>query len=156
MTGFRRALVFGTLTVGTLDILDAITFFGVRNDVPPARIFQSIAAGLLGKASFTGGMPTAVLGLALHYFIAFSIVAVYLLVSGRVGTLRERPFVFGPLYGLAVYVVMNYVVIPLSAAGGSGRTAMIVLINGLLIHALGIGLPTALFAQRATSGADRP
>ena len=73
----RAALLFGTLTVGTLDILDAIVFFGIRNHVAPIRIFQSIAAGLLGRAAFSGGIRTALLGALLHYFIAFSIVAVF-------------------------------------------------------------------------------
>jgi hypothetical protein len=59
--------------------------------------------------------------------------------------------VSGILYGLAVYVVMNYVVIPLSAIGP--RTAGIPLavhINGVLIHAFGVGLPSALAARAAS------
>jgi len=143
-----KALLLGTLAVGTLDILDAFIFFGLRG-VPPIRILQSIAAGLLGRASFQGGLPTAALGLGLHYFIAFGIVGVFFLAARAMPWLLSRPFFFGPLYGLVAYGVMNYVVVPLSAAGGGGTPPRPVLLNGLLIHAFGVGLPAALAARAA-------
>ena len=147
---FGRALLLGALTVGTLDLLDAFVFFGLRG-VPPIRILQSIASGWLGKASYSGGVPTAILGLASHFLIATGIVATYLLASRAMPVLARKPFVFGPLYGLAVYAVMNYVVIPLSAAA-SAKPSPPVLANGLLIHLLGVGLPSALFARAAVHG----
>jgi uncharacterized membrane protein YagU involved in acid resistance len=143
-----RAVLYGGLTVGVLDILDAFIFFGVRNGAPPARILQSIASGLLGREAYRGGMATAVLGALLHFFIAFIVVLTYYFASRRVPALARRPWLYGPLYGLAVYVVMNYVVLPLSAAA-TGTPSWPVLLNGLLIHALGVGLPSALFARRA-------
>jgi hypothetical protein len=148
-----RALMFGTLAVGTLDILDAFIFFGLRG-AQPIRILQSIAAGLLGRSAFQGGVPTAALGLFLHYFIAFGIVAVFFGVARVMPWLLRRPFLTGPLYGLAAYAVMNYVVVPLSAAGGGGTPPPPVLLNGLLIHAFGVGLPAAL-AARAAFGPPR-
>ena len=73
-----KAILYGTLVVGTLDILDALIFFGVLYDVPPIRIFHTIAGGLLGRdAARAGGLPTAFLGGFLHYFIAFCVVATY-------------------------------------------------------------------------------
>jgi hypothetical protein len=142
----RAALLFGTLTVGTLDILDAIVFFGVRNHVAPIRIFQSIAAGLLGRAAFSGGVRTALLGALLHYFIAFSIVAVFLVLSRTIPLLRQRAVVSGILYGIGVYLFMNFVVLPLSNAG-RGPFVLPVVINGVFIHVLGVGVPAALFAR---------
>ena len=143
-----RALVLGTLTVGTLDILDAIIFFGVRSHVAPIRIFQSIAAGILGRAAFSGGLRTALLGAALHYFIAFMIVATFFVLSRYIALLRQRPILCGVLYGIGVYLFMNLVVLPLSNAG-RGSVALPVVINGLLIHMFGVGLPAALFAKRS-------
>ena len=86
----------------------------------PSRILQSIAAGLLGRASFQGGAATAALGLVLHFFIAFGIVGTYFVVARAVPALTRRPFLTGPLYGLVAYGVMNYVVVPLSAAASGG------------------------------------
>jgi hypothetical protein len=143
-----RAILFGTLVAGTLDALDAIVFFGLRSGARPVRIFQGIASGLLGRASFQGGLKTAALGLALHYFIAFGIVATYVLVSRRVPLLTRHPVICGPLYGLAVFAVMNLVVLPLSKVGPPSLPAP-VLANGLLIHMFGVGLPSALFARAA-------
>jgi hypothetical protein len=144
-------VLLGTLTVGVLDILDAFVFFGVRNGVSPVRILHSIAAGLLGReAARGGGIPTAVLGAFLHFFIAFVVVAVYVFASRRLPVLARRPLLFGALYGLTVYAVMNYVVLPLSATEGpAGLPPLPVLGNGLLIHMLGVGIPSALFARVA-------
>lgn len=142
-----QALLFGTLTVGVLDIADALVFFGLRG-VAPIRIFQSIASGLLGQASFEGGYSTAVLGGLLHFLIAFIIVAVYFLASRPLPALARRPLLYGPFYGVLVYLTMTFAVVPLSAAA-SGMPAPAVLTNGLLIHMLGVGLPSALFARAA-------
>jgi hypothetical protein len=140
-----RALFYGTLVVGCLDATDALVFFGLRG-VRPIRIFQSIASGLLGRAAFSGGLPTAILGVALHFFIAFVIVAVFMVASRYFRILRRAPVVTGLLYGLAVYLVMNLVVLPLSAAG-RGPLSWPVAINGVLIHLVGVGLPSSLFAR---------
>jgi len=146
--GAARAILLGGLVVGALDALDAIVFFGLRSGVRPIRIFQSIAAGLLGRAAFQGGAPTAALGACLHWFIATVIVAIYVLASRRLPALIRHAVPFGLLYGVAAYAVMNLVVLPLSAAS-RGSYPVAVLVNGVLIHMLGVGLPSALFAKAA-------
>ena len=143
----RKALALGTLVVGTLDILDALIFFGLRG-AHPIRIFQSITAGLLGREAFQGGLATALLGGVLHFFIAFAIVAVYFLASRRVPALTRHAVALGMLYGIGVYFVMSYIVIPLSAAN-QGSFSLPVFVNGILIHAFGVGVPAALFARAA-------
>ena len=145
----RQAILYGTLVVGTLDALDAIVFFGLRSGAQPIRIFQGIASGLIGPAARQGGLKTAALGVFLHYFIAFGIVTTYVLVSRRVRLLTRHPVMCGLLYGIAAYAVMNLVVIPLSKIGGPSMPATPVLVNGLLIHMLGVGLPSALFTKAA-------
>src|SRR5205085_1298088 len=124
-----RAILFGTLAVGTLDALDAIVFFGLRSGAQPLRIFQGIASGLIGPAARQGGLKTAALGVALHYTIAFGIVLTYFLVSRRARLLTRHPVICGLLYGLVAYAVMNLVVIPLSKIGGPNMPAVPVLIN---------------------------
>jgi hypothetical protein len=142
-----RALLLGTLAVGVLDILDALIFFSLRG-VSPIRILQSIASGVLGRTAYQGGMPTALLGLALHFVVAFCIVSVYFIVTRFLPWLHRQPFLYGAIYGLLAYFGMNYVVVPLSAAAvGSGPPPAPVLINGLLIHMLGVGIPAALAAR---------
>jgi hypothetical protein len=142
----RRAILYGTLVVGTLDAIDAFVFFGLRAGSTPIRIFQSIASGWVGRAAYDGGLRTAALGAATHYFIAFGIVATYVALSRRIGALTRHPVPFGIAYGLLAYFVLNRIVIPLSAIGPVPWPPLPVLANGLLIHAFGIGLPAALFA----------
>jgi hypothetical protein len=153
-----RAVAAGALTVGLLDILDAFVFFWARSGAKPTRILQAISAGVLGRqAAIAGGNATAVLGLALHFFIAFSIVTVLYLAARQMPSLVRKPFITGPVYGLIVYAVMNYVVIPLSAAAGAGGLPPVpVLINGLLIHMFGVGIPAAFFVREALHSHQRP
>ncbi len=148
-----RAILLGGLTVGALDGLDAIIFFGLRG-VGPTRIFQAIAAGLLGRDAFQGGFPTAALGVVLHYTIATAIVAVAFLIAQQLPALTTRPIAVGACYGIGVWLVMNLVVVPLSAANPAARSAP-VLINGILIHILGVGIPAWLFAAKVPRAAPQ-
>lgn len=143
-----QALLYGALAVGTLDILDAFIFFGLRG-ARPIRILQSIAAGLLGREAFNGGWGTAALGLALHFFIAFIIVLVFVTASQRMPALTRQPVLVGLIYGIAVYLVMTFVVVPASAAGGGGLPSWPVALNGVLIHMFGVGLPASLAGSAA-------
>lgn len=145
-----RAILYGTLVVGTLDISDALIFFGLRG-IAPIRIFHSIAAGLLGRdAARAGGLPTAFLGGFLHYFIAFCIVTTYFLASRKLSFLTRQPWLWGAVYGVLVYLLMNLVVLPLSALHSAPVLSPTVgLLNGALIHIFGVGLPSALFARAA-------
>lgn len=148
-----RAVVYGGLAAGVLDLLDALVFFGLRSGARPVGILHSIAAGLLGRdASRAGGMPTAALGFILHFVNALIIAAIYVVASRALPVLRRRWVIGGLAYGVAAYFVMTFVVVPLSNAG-PGRIAFAlpvtpVLINGLAIHAFGVGLPIAYFASR--------
>jgi uncharacterized membrane protein YagU involved in acid resistance len=145
-----RAILYGTLVVGTLDAIDAVVFFGLRSGTTPVQIFQGIASGWLGRAAYTGGLRSAALGVATHYGIAFGIVTTYFVVSRRVRLLTRHPMPCGLAYGVLVYVFMNRVVIPLSAIGTAAWPALPVLANGLLIHAVGVGVPGAVFAALAS------
>jgi hypothetical protein len=142
-------LFAGAVVVGTLDLLFAIGFW-LPKGVAPIRILQSIAAGVLGRASFTGGTRTALLGGFLHYFIAFAIVFVYWIAARRIESLRRQPVLWGALYGIGVYLVMNYVVIPLSAARPS-RFNLVWVVSSVIVHMFLIGVPAAIAARRALS-----
>jgi hypothetical protein len=137
------------LLVGTLDILDAIIFYGARG-VPATRILQGIAFGLIGRASYTMGVRSAVLGMVLHFFIATTWTAIYLLASRRLPLCRH-PWLYGSLYGILVYIVMNYIVLPLSHIGLRPLPPLLPLINGVGALIVCIGLPLALIARRYVS-----
>ena len=151
-----RAILYGGLTVGVLDLLDAFIFFGLRSGARPMGILHSIAAGLLGReAARAGGVPTAIVGLLAHFLVAFCIVSVYVLASRVLPLLRQRWVICGIAFGVIAYFVMTFFVVPLSNAGNTqvsfALPAYPVVINGLLIHAFGVGLPAAYFAARTRS-----
>jgi hypothetical protein len=145
----RRTIIFGALTVGTVDILWAFAWSAVSGN-GPINVLQSVAGGALGQASFEGGLATALLGMFIHFFIATCVVTTYYLASRRYPELAQRPWLYGPLYGICVYLVMNEIVLPLSAYHTTGIHFTKALAKGLFIHMFGIGLITALFARRGS------
>jgi hypothetical protein len=146
ITRSAHPILYGTLIVGTLDALDAIIFFGLRSGATPGRIFKSIAAGVYGRKAYQMGIHSIGLGVMLHYFIAFLIVSTFYIVSRGVRPLRRHSLIAGVLYGVGVYFVMNYAVIPMSATA-RGAFMLPVFVNGILIHAFGVGLPSAWFSR---------
>jgi Na+/alanine symporter len=127
------AILVGGLLAGSLDLGSAFITFG--SGVP-----RAIAGGLLGRAAFQGGAGTYVLGIALHFFIAMSAAAIYYAASRRLMFLREHALISGLFYGIAVFLVMNLVVLPLSALHARGPFHLAGLIQGLLVHMFLIGL----------------
>jgi len=144
-----RAILWGGLIAGACDITYAFIFYYLRSGTTPVRILQSVASGALGANSFNGGFATATLGLFFHFLIAYIWATLYYLASRKLHVLVRVPYVCGVLYGALVYALMNYVVVPLSAAPFKGATpSTATLVKGLLIHMLGIGLPIALATRR--------
>jgi hypothetical protein len=146
---FVKVILGAGLLVGTLDILDAIIFYGLRG-VSATRILQGIAFGLIGRTSYSQGMRSAALGLLLHLFIATTWAAIYLLASRRL-PLSRHPWIYGTLYGILVYIVMNYVVLPLSHIGLRPLPPLIPLINGVGALIVCIGVPLAFIARHFDS-----
>lgn len=144
-----RAILWGGLIAGACDITYAFIFYYLRSGITPVQILQSVASGLLGASASKGGLAAAALGAFLHFLIAYIWATLYYLASRKLRVLVRVPYVCGVLYGALVYALMNYVVVPLSAAPFKGATpSTVTLVTGLLIHMLGIGLPIALATRR--------
>jgi uncharacterized membrane protein YagU involved in acid resistance len=144
-----RAILIGGLAAGTLDLLDAFIFSYLRSGAMPVRILHAIASGLVGReAALGGGASTAALGLVIHFCIATTMAAFYVLLSRWWPVFTRRPVVMGILYGVGAYFFMNFVVLPLSAIRGGGAAPWPSFLNGVLIHAFGVGLPIALIARK--------
>ncbi len=144
------AILIGGAIAGTLDITYAIGFSALRG-VPPMRILQSVASGLLGAPAFNGGLPTAALGLVLHFCIALALAAIFYAASKGIPFLTRHPVISGVVYGLLIYAVMNLVVLPLSAFPRKVTFPLVVLATGLFVHAFFIGLPISLAVRRTLS-----
>lgn len=132
------------LVAGALDLAQATFFFG-------AKIPLVIAGGLLGTDARQGGAGTYAFGVILHFFIATSFAAFYYASSRRLTFLVEHPLVCGLAYGAAVELVMNLIVLPLSALHAQGPYEWRDLVLGLLVHMVVIGLPIAFTVRWFTS-----
>jgi hypothetical protein len=127
---------------GTLDLILAFNAFG--RGMP-----RGIASGLLGQSAFRGGLATWILGIFLHFLIAFSAAAIYCLSSRRLTFLRDHFFVCGMFFGIATFLFMNLIVLPLSALPHKSSTfTRGTLIHGLLVHMFMIGLPISFSARK--------
>jgi hypothetical protein len=135
------AIAWAGALCGTLDITAAIVVYG-RFGARPMPLLQGIAAGLLGPSAYQGGWPTALLGLFLHFVIAFGAATVYFLASRKLHLLINQWFVCGILYGMAVYFFMQKIVLPLSLATRH-RFSWEMMWIGVVIHIFCVGLPIA-------------
>jgi hypothetical protein len=113
MTDTRQAILLATLVCGTLDAAAATTQAATLA-VPAQRVWQSVASGIMGSRALERGWRSGVFGLALHFVISFLISTLYVLASRRMPFLLRHALIAGALYGVGVYLVMNYIVLPLS------------------------------------------
>lgn len=147
-----RTILLGGLVVGVCDATAATTNAALHG-VPVTRLWQFVASGLLGRASFDGGTATVLLGLLCHFFIALCVMAAYYAASQKFPLLVRYAIPCGMLYGLVVFFFMNNVVVPLSSAP-RGSFSWVRLLTGIFIHLFFVGLPAALmtraFARRGS------
>jgi uncharacterized membrane protein YagU involved in acid resistance len=140
------AIFWGGLLAGVGDLAQACVGFGFYG-ATPYRILQSIAGGIYGARAFQMGWKSAALGLALHFFIAFTAAVVFYLASRKLHALVEHAVTCGLLYGEAVFLFMYFVVLPLSARGPA-HFNLATYLTGPIGHTFLVGLPIALAVRR--------
>lgn len=129
---------------GVLDLACALIAFRSRG-VNPTRALQGIASAALGPSAFQGGIRTVALGALFHFVVAFSAATVYCIAASRFALLAEKPFLFGPIYGIVVHLFMSFVVLPLSRLNRPFSLPYFFI--QLAIHIFAVGLPIALVAH---------
>jgi hypothetical protein len=139
-------ILYGGLVVGILDGLFALIYYGLYLGIPMLRVFQSVASGVLGQSAFEGEVKTFLLGVGLHFVVAFCIAAVYYLASLKLPVLIRQAVICGLVYGVIAYLGMNYVIIPLSAVPPR-RFNLPVFLTALIGHIFLVGLPLGLITR---------
>jgi hypothetical protein len=142
--GTLRKILIAGFIAGTIDVGAAC----VINSLGPVVILKAIAAGILGPASFRGGAAVAALGLILQWLMSWDIAAVYLVAAANMPILRARWILSGLAYGMVVFIVMNFIVMPLSAVGHFPTFTVIRAVGNLLAMFL-FGLIISYFGSRA-------
>ena len=142
------AILWGGVIAGIFDLTYATLFYSFRG-VKPIRVSQSIASGLLGPKAYDGGIPTAILGVVLHFVIAIGAAAVFYLVSRKLTFLVRQPLIWGPVFGAGIYFFMHYVVLPLAANPRFRTTTLsVATVSDFAVHMILIGPSIALAARR--------
>ena len=136
------------MLAGCLDITAALVEARLEGK-SPVYLFQAIAGGLLGMSSFQGGLVTAALGAFFHFLIATTAAAVFYFASRKLKFLLKHAIPSGLFYGIAVYVVMRYAVLPLSAYHVKiALPPMADLMKDVAIHMFMVGLPISLMVRK--------
>ena len=145
----RTSLVAG-LAAAIVELLVVLPVQGAMG-APPLLVFQSIASGWLGEAAYAGGLASALFGAALHLFISLVAAGIFVYASRVWPILVVRYLSAGLVYGALVYAVMNYVVVPLSAATFRPAAALPLIATSFAVHVFFFGLPIALVTRFAAS-----
>lgn len=153
-----NAVLLGGFIAGFLDIAYAIIVFGIRSQVSAMRIGQGIASHVMGLASFDGGWGTAIVGFLLHFAIAMVMALGFYLVCKRVPTVARHVIAFFPVYGLLLFMIMTYVVAPLTDPKHRGFPEFppavdFSLYSAIFAHLILVALPIAIFTKRALKDA---
>ena len=144
-----RLIALGGLIIGTADTIIYHWFVSsVLGGYPLTSVLQYIASGALGESAFSGGIATALLGLLFHFLISIVIAGVFILSTDRIPLLRRYAIVGSLLYGFGVFIVMNMIVIPLSATPPLPAPTTPQLIVNIMDHVLVVGLPLGILISR--------
>jgi hypothetical protein len=146
-----RTVLLAGCAAATIDIVFAFVFFGWTLGITPVRVLQSVASGWYGRASFDGGLTTASVGLVSHYFILIVAAWFYYLASRRLALLNRSPLACGIAFGVAIYIAMTFVIVPLSATPARALTLSVVSAGQFLIHPV-IGVAIAMIVRRHAAG----
>jgi hypothetical protein len=148
MKPFWKTVLLLTLLAGTLDIIAACTHVTLKTGHFPNRIFQVIAGGLIGiETAMKHLWPAGILGCFLHYFITFSFILFYFLVYPKMPILQKNKVLSAFALGLFIWVVMNLIVLPMSALPNKPIVWPDAII-GMIVLPLVIGLPAAIGAEK--------
>jgi hypothetical protein len=145
---YAQQVLYGGLIAGTLDIGAAC----LLNGRGPKIILQAVASGVLGKASFRMGMPAAALGLVLQWAMSMLIAAQFVAGWSSLSIVRRNWVASGAAYGVVIFFVMNFAVVPLSAAGFTIKFSAATFIENMLAMIL-FGLIIAFFGRDSAAPA---
>jgi hypothetical protein len=142
LSNFVVPILLGGIIAGTLDIGAASLINGAK----PTRILQAIASGLLGKSAFDGNSATVELGLVLQWAMSIIIASIFVLAAQWRPVFKRHWIKAGLAYGVVVFLVMNYVVLPLSAIGHAPRFRVVHFAEDIVAMLL-FGIVVAFFAR---------
>jgi hypothetical protein len=145
---FRLTLIGGFIAGVLHFVIQQGIVFGLILKNPIISSLQFVASGIMGDAAFAGGLATALFGLVLDFIMITIMAGVFIFSVDRIPLLRRNVILGSILYGFGIFIVMNLIVLPLSAAPPLPAPPLWLLIELVLQHILLISLPLGILVQR--------
>jgi hypothetical protein len=142
-----RPIVLGGMFIFIIQAIHMWIVPVLIQKTPFVVAWQYIASGALGMSAFEGGGATALVGVLFPFIFSFVIAAVFILAADRIPLLHRNIIPVSLLYGFAVFIVMNMIVIPLSATPPVPAPTLPWLIEAIIEHTLLIGLALGLLVR---------
>ena len=140
-------IILSILVVGTLDLTAAYIDFYIASGKNPFTIVPKyISSAVLGMKAFSGDTGTIILGMGLHYIIAAIFTIFFFLIYPRLGELKSRRFLLGILYGIFMWSIMRFIVVPASNAPLQPPIEWDKALRAISILIVMIGLPLSFIA----------
>ena len=153
-TGFAPAILFAGCVAGSLDAVAAVVQYYLSEGKDATKVFQFIASGIFGKEAFTGGPGFALAGLLFHFMIACLFALVFFLLFPAITRVIKNKVVAGLVYGLLIWLIMNFIVVPSSNAPAL-PISTVKAVAGAIIVMVCVGLPISFIAHKFYLGKDR-
>lgn len=140
-------IFYSGLAAGLLDGIAGLVVYHFWFGFTPVKVFQFVASGIYGKASYTAGTETSVIGALIHFLIGFACAIPYFYAYPKMRVLHTWKITSGLVYGLFVYLFMNLVIMPLSNVAEGPPDVKLTIIR-VIWHMLCVGLPIALITAK--------
>ena len=146
--GFAPVIFTTGLIAGALDILGAILLHSyLLSNARVIQVLQAIASGVFGKEAFKGGWKMAIYGLIFHFIIALAFTGFYVYIFSNFSFVRKNKIISGLIFGIFVWSIMNFLILPLTLANPSS-TKWTQALSGILVLMFFFGLPISLMVHR--------
>jgi hypothetical protein len=145
-TSLTATILKATLIAGILDATAGVIVYWIFKSLNPLQVLQYIASGIFGPSVINGSFLYVIIGLVLHFFIAFAFSVAYYLVFPFIKSFARNTYVNGLLYGAFIWAFMNLIVLPNSNTPQSPKDFVSVI--ELIWHMALVGLPIALIIEK--------
>ena len=143
---FWKTVLLSWLLVGSLDILAAFANYYIKTGKDPIVVLKYIASAVFGPSAYSDGAYMSVYGLLFHFVVAFIWTLLFFLIYPKLKLFSINRVLVAMLYGIVIWLVMNFAVVPLTKAG-TGTFVLKDAIISALILVFAIGLPLSFIAH---------
>lgn len=144
-----QAIIWSGLVAGILDAVAGVIVFFIYFKMNPFQVLQFIASGVHGPSAIDSGsgVPMVISGMLYHFVIAYVVAIIYFYAYPKIGILSKHKILSGLIYGLGIWLVMNFLILPISNTPKGPFDAGLAAVQ-IIWHMVLVGLPIALITAK--------